>query len=316
MVSDQVYIGSPTPWIEPSYEAVAAFISACEEEGVHVRPLSARRGRLLTHAPCWSVLRSIRRPNKVIVPLMGARFSELAAAATQGSPVIFAWDVWEPEFDIWKRAIERYGVEYVFVTNSTASTWLSEALPSVVVRHIPEAIRIGRFPCPPRLCSRSIDVLEMGRRHEPWHQAVTTVLAHDSRVHVYRSNGTGQIWQTPASLDTGLMQTAVSVCFPRSVTHPGVAGSVETLTQRYLESMAAGCVVLGHCPAELERLVGYNPVVEVEWASPASQISGILDHLDDYQELVDRNVAAIASVGGWSQRIGEILLVLGGDRRD
>ena len=50
---------------------------------------------------------------------------------------------------------------------------------------------------------------------------------------------------------------------------------VETLTHRYLESIASKRVVVGRCIRELEMLFGYNPVIEVDMADPVGQLRSV-----------------------------------------
>jgi hypothetical protein len=40
---------------------------------------------------------------------------------------------------------------------------------------------------------------------------------------------------------------------------------------------------------------------------PAGQIEHILDHIDDYQDLVDRNHAAVLQRGSWDVRLRQLL---------
>ncbi len=108
----------------------------------------------------------------------------------------------------------------------------------------------------------------------------------------------------------------VTIALPRSITQPELAGDVETLTQRYWESMLTRMVMVGHAPKELIDLVGYNPVVELDWNHPSEQIQDILTHITDYQELVDRNREAALQMGDWSLRMRKITRFLRDSRYD
>ena len=44
---------------------------------------------------------------------------------------------------------------------------------------------------------------------------------------------------------------------------PDIAQGVETLTQRYWETMLSRTVIVGHAPKELIDICGYNPVLEL-----------------------------------------------------
>lgn len=104
----------------------------------------------------------------------------------------------------------------------------------------------------------------------------------------------------------------VTIAVPRSWTQPEVAGGIETLTQRYWESMLSRMVMVGHAPQELTDLIGYNPVVEMNREHPAEQICDILAHIEDYQPLVDRNREAALKHGDWKLRMREVMDFLRG----
>ena len=99
----------------------------------------------------------------------------------------------------------------------------------------------------------------------------------------------------------------ITLCLPRSVTHPELAEGVETLTQRYWEALLSGMLIVGHAPQELVDIVGYNPVIELDAQAPARQIAQLLAHIADYQPMVDRNREVALAKGDWKQRISELM---------
>ena len=99
----------------------------------------------------------------------------------------------------------------------------------------------------------------------------------------------------------------VTIALPRNLTQPKVAGDIETLTQRYWECMLSRMVMLGHAPKELTDLIGYNPVIELDKDHANEQILDILAHINDYQELVDKNRETALSKGDWSLRMRDVM---------
>lgn len=93
------------------------------------------------------------------------------------------------------------------------------------------------------------------------------------------------------------------ICFTQCDTNPNKAGNLETLTQRYWEAMLSGCLIIGRAPQELIDLIGYNPVIDVDWDTPEEQLSLILKNIDTYQELVDKNVIVAKKYGSWDCRM-------------
>ena len=175
------------------------------------------------------------------------------------------------------------------------------------VEHLPEAIDIAKYSPGSSLPSRSIDVLELGRRHPSWHEAVQTAARDQGVTHFYERVPGELVFSAETSLSSGLAQSKISVCFPSNVTHPDRSGSVSTLTSRYLESMASRCLVLGESPPELRDLLGFDPVVRADMSEPWRQLDSILATIDTYQPQVDRAHEQIQSVGTWNFRIRQLL---------
>ena len=79
------------------------------------------------------------------------------------------------------------------------------------------------------------------------------------------------------------------------------------MTHRYVEAMAAGCLPVGHAPAELVELFGYNPVAEINLASAAQHVRAILDRIEDWKPLIRRNRERLLQVGTWDVRARTML---------
>ena len=116
---------------------------------------------------------------------------------------------------------------------------------------------------------------------------------------------------TREALVDGFADAKVSVCFPSSMTHPARSAHVETVTHRYFESMASGCIIIGRCPSELRDLFGYNPLVEADVnGDAAGQIEAIVRDPCAYAPLVARNRARLMEVGTWHARVATLLSIL------
>jgi hypothetical protein len=113
-------------------------------------------------------------------------------------------------------------------------------------------------------------------------------------------------------LYSAMGEAKVTIALPRNMTQPEIAGGVETLTQRYWENMLSRMVMVGHAPKELIDLIGYNPVIEMDMERPEQQILDILAHIEDYQELVDKNRAYALKYGDWTLRMKEVMRFLEG----
>ena len=88
------------------------------------------------------------------------------------------------------------------------------------------------------------------------------------------------------------------------MTQPEVAGDIETLTQRYWECMFSRMVMVGHAPQELIDFIGYNPVIELsDKISSEELIADVIEHIEDYQVLVDKNRETAEKLGSWDVRM-------------
>lgn len=78
------------------------------------------------------------------------------------------------------------------------------------------------------------------------------------------------------------------------------------MTWRYLQSMASKCLVLGRMPDEMRELFGYVPIIEIDMKRPAEQLYEILQNLEDYSDLIERNYACVVQNHQWVNRISAI----------
>lgn len=300
-------VASPRPWEHPSYYPVEALVGALRAEGAEVVSVGGLYGRLSRRL---GLRLSGSRRLPIVVPLMGPRPQQLAGAALRGRPVVFAWDVWESSIDEWMKLLRDYNVDIVVCTSTAARDLLRNRGFAGEAFFMPEATSVSGYRPGMKLVDRPIRVLELGRRFDAWHEAVQRsglVSDIESR---YEARSGQIVFPTRPALVDGFASSAISVCFPRSMTHPADAGRVETFTHRYLESMASGCLILGHAPGDLIDLFGYNPVIEAEIDSAASQLREVLKNLDAYQDLVDRNLETVRRVGDWAQRARDVARIV------
>lgn len=229
----------------------------------------------------------------------------------------FLSDCWPAHYDAWARRLGRLRVRHVFVVGRDSRAALQARLPKAAVHWMPEGINPEEWIEGGPLSSRSLDVLELGRNHPRYHEGIVGQLGRGVS-HRYSERATATpIFKGDSALKRGLSDAKVQICFPKSMTHPEVgpiggvgAGSLEVLSQRYLEAMVAGSVIVGHAPRDLVDLFGYDPVIEADFDDPVGQLRTILDRIDDYQALVDRNRARLAETCTWDVRVQEMLSTL------
>ena len=224
--------------------------------------------------------------------------------------VLYCLDCFPPVYADWERLFHRLRSRMLFFSSRQAAAHFRARLPRAETVWLPEATDPAEYEPRVPLAHRRIDVLELGRRHGGYHDLIAPALAAAIKMHRYEREPGQIVFPTKEHLVEGLAQSKISVCFPCSLTHPARSGDAETVTHRYFESIASKCLLVGHGPAELRDLFGYDPVVPVDWSDPGRQIVEIVNHIDEYQPEVERNYQRLLEVGTWEVRTRTMLDLL------
>ena len=157
------------------------------------------------------------------------------------------------------------------------------------------------------LKDRNIDLLEFGRSNDKVFKVEQLKSIFDnnncSLNHVCTKQN-GKFIYTNEQLYEAMGNAKVTIALPRSITQPEIAGDIETLTQRYWECMFSRMVMVGHAPQELIDFIGYNPAIELsDKISPEELIADVIEHIEDYQSLVDKNRETAEKMGSWEMRM-------------
>lgn len=253
----------------------------------------------------WNLRRSPAGP--VFVPYMSYMEKKTFPFSYWTEIIPYTFDCWPATYDWWASFYRRERIRLAFISARQSVAHFAREFPCMTVRWLPEAIDPSEYSASRPLAERDIDVLEMGRRHESYHDRITAGLARSGRTHVYDRAGEKSAFSTRADLVNGLARTRILVCFPRSVTHPESARGVETVTYRYFQALASGCLIVGHAPQELIDLFGYNPVIEAQAGDEHAQLEWLLADLNAHAVLIERNYSRLLKVGTWSARVRTIL---------
>lgn len=257
--------------------------------------------KLLGHRP-----RAETTSDAVLIPLMGPQMYWIPEffPAQRREIYLFCWDVWPSNTPKWREIFEYLKPRKVFMTTSDAvRAWKS---PAVLTQWMAEATDVSDFDSTTPLTERGIDVLELGRKWTWLHDAITGPLQDREARHLYQPDETTIIFPTVEGFVQGMQNSKCAICVPGSITHPAKYGQFVALTHRYLETMAAGAVPVGVCPPDLQELVGYNPVVNIDLARPLTAFESILVNPGAFSELKERNRIAVERCGDWRVRIEEL----------
>ncbi len=217
-------------------------------------------------------------------------------------------DTWPEYWPRLFRFIRRNNVKICFVSQRQMCAEIEARFPSVQVFHMPEGVCTTAYSAGLELKERNTDVLELGRRHLKVHDLIVRAKINGLRRHLFETNRL--VFATDEAFIRGLADSKIALCFPQSMTHPKRTGGIETLTLRYWECMLARTIILGRAPRELVSLIGYNPVVEIDFDRVPQQIEDILTRIESYQPSVEANYQAALKYGSWDIRIAEIQRIL------
>lgn len=217
---------------------------------------------------------------------------------TQHEIIPMIWDCWPCYFDKMEAWLKRHRVRTAIFTSSQEMAEMQRRVPGLNVFFCPEAVDTSLFDGGRPLHERSIDLLEFGRSNEK-------VLCKGSLPtginHVCTKQGDVFIYDNER-LRQAMGDAKITICLPKTLTHPEIAEGIETLTQRYWEAMLSRMVIVGHAPQELIDLIGYNPVIEIG-AHPEKQIQDILSNLGNFQSFVNKNRQTAIEQGDWGTRM-------------
>lgn len=213
----------------------------------------------------------------------------------------FIWDCWPENFEKVFTWLRVHNVKTAIFTSSQFADMVRERFPNMNVLWCPEGIDIDKYQDGNELKKRKIDFLEYGRN-------IDGVVKYSiDNLKILRGQKNGVNCLTDKELNNAMQDARIVAAYPKAWTNPELAGGIETLTQRYWECMLSRMVMIGHAPMELINFVGYNPVIEVDLDNPNKQLQDVLSHIEDYQELVDKNRETALQLGSWDLRIKDVM---------
>ena len=214
----------------------------------------------------------------------------------------FIWDCWPCYYDKMEAWFKRHETRTAIFTSRMEMEEMQKRCPQVKMLWCPEAVDVSNYKKGKLLKDRYINLLEFGRSNE----RVLGKISIDNHVCTYVN---GKFIYSNDELYEAMGDARITVCLPKSMTHPDIAQGIETLTQRYWEAMLSRMVIIGHAPKELIDVCGYNPVLELPDKKDEINtfILDILNHIEDYQNLVDLNSQTALEKGIWSIRMKDVV---------
>lgn len=217
-------------------------------------------------------------------------------------PVI--WDCWPSLVDGVASFFTKHHIRTAFFTSSQTADIFRCRFPDMNIFHITEGVDIQLYSKGKSLAERKIDILEVGRKNGHF---FNTPLPRGIK-HIKTGNF-NRFFKTDQEFRLALADTRVTINVPRCDVDLK-AGNVETLTQRYWECMLSRVVMIGRSPKELTDLIDYNPVVEWDGKDATPLVVDILENIDKYQNIVDKNYEIALEKASWDIRIKQIMSFL------
>jgi len=223
---------------------------------------------------------------------------------------IYLFDAWPKDHNSIIQFVNYFKVNNLFISSSQAVEMIKPKVKETGCYWIPEAINPECYTYY-SYKNKSIDVLALGRKYDDYHKKIAPHLHKNNKTYLYEKKEKELIFPSRRELIEGLAKSKLSVCIPSNITHPKErSGNIETMTVRYLQSMASKCLIIGHAPQEMITLFGYNPVIEIDYKDSENQIISILNNYSDYFPLIEKNYKIVVEHHTWKNRWNQIKRIL------
>lgn len=216
------------------------------------------------------------------------------------------WDCWPGYWKTTEKWFRKHKVRTAIFTSSQTADYFRSVFPKMNILHCPEAIETEKYKVGKHLKDRATDYLEFGRC-----SMVIDSSKLDSSIRVLSSRNEHGVLATREDLINALSDSKITIALTRQDNQPHIAQGIDTLTQRYWECMLSRIVMVGRAPQELTDLIRYDPVIPLDKENPSKQFMNILEHIEDYQELVDKNREVALRMGDWKGRMKDVMEWLG-----
>lgn len=224
------------------------------------------------------------------------------------SKSVYMFDIWESYFTDVKRIVKEFNIDNLFISAKYSAEILSAEIKNCNIFWIPEGINPQDYKFADYK-EKDIDVLQLGRRYNKYHEIIEPFLAAENKTYLYEKIKGEIIFSDKFSFVDGLSRTKISICVPASISNPDSKNRISTMTQRYLQSMASKALIVGFIPDEMKELFDYKPLVEIDFDNPVQQLNSILNNYESYIPLIEKNYQEVILKHTWKNRLMKILTV-------
>ena len=220
------------------------------------------------------------------------------------SKTLWMYDAWEPLFDSIEKTIRNYNINILLTASKQSADYFDGLkINNFKAQWVPEAVDVTKYRFVDYK-NRTIDVLQLGRKWNEYHEKIKPIEA--SLVYRYEKQAGTIIFKTREDFLDGLAHSKISICVPSTITHPEITGKISTVTNRFFQSMASKCLIVGKLPSDMIHLFDYNPIIEIDDENAEAQIYFILENYETYLPLIEKNYEVVKKYHNWNERITSI----------
>lgn len=213
----------------------------------------------------------------------------------------FIWDCWPSLYDRTEQWLKKHKVKTAIFTSTISAAEMQRRCPDMNILRVTEGINVTSYSAGKPLAERNVDFLEYGSKQRNLFSKPIEGINHVNSTSIITQMMT---WDT---LVETMADAKVTLALPRCDVDPVGTEGLETLTQRFWEGMLSRSVLVGRAPKELIELIGYNPVIDLDRENAESHVKNIINNIEKYQTLVDRNRETALKMAPWDIRIKKIM---------
>lgn len=216
---------------------------------------------------------------------------------------VYLFDCWPAHWNAIRNYLREFNITHVFINSDKFVSEIKRMNLPCGVTMVPEGINVKEYWFLPYK-DKDIDLMEFGRKHPTYHKRLKAYLKGKEERHQYT------FVESRETFKALLSRSKISICFPRSVTHPEDGEDFEFMTMRYLQTIASKCLIIGKSPPDMITLFGYNPVIDADLENPEQQLENILANYEDYHSLIEKNYQEVCANHTWQNRWSQIAQIL------
>jgi hypothetical protein len=243
--------------------------------------------------------------NNIVIIMIGLRpYFCFPYFLTSNKRNIYLFDAWPKSYNEIELFINTFNIKNVFFSSFQTTKYFKNRVKTNCV-WIPEGVDSSQYKFS-EYNEKDIDVLQFGRKYDWYHNLILEPLKSNGYSYKYEKIKGDIIFKAQNDFIAGLGRAKISICVPANITHPENAGNVSTLTNRYLQSMASKCLIIGYKPYDMNKIFSYDPIIEIDKNNPVKQLLDILANYHDYIPLIERNYQEVINNHTWKNRWLEI----------